>query len=266
MKKLIVNADDFGISELTNKGIIYCFTNGILTSTTIMANGIAFEGAVELAKKHKGLGIGVHLNLTQGKPLTDAFQGELTEKNIYKAMAGLLDAKSIKKEFRTQIEKVLDNGIKPTHLDGHKHIHIFPKIAGIVISLAKEYDIKAIRLPRNRIFNYKLALTKQMPKLALIELYARKAEREIRKNGIKTTEEFYGVLETGQLTKEHLAKILLNMGDCTAELMCHPGYYDKDIPCVLKRQREIELKSVTHEDIKQIIAEKRIKLINYRNI
>lgn len=263
MKQLIINADDFGISKLTNDGIIDCFTNGILTSTTIMANGNAFKHAVQLARKHKGLGIGVHLNLIQGKPLSNAFQDNLTEKNIYKAMAGLLDSKSIEKEFRAQIQKVLDNKIKPTHIDGHKHIHIFPKIAGIVIKLAKEYDIKAIRLPRNKIFNYKLALTKQMPKLVLIGLYARMAEKEIRNNGLIITDEFYGILETGRLTTDRLRNILNNMDNCTAELMCHPGYYDKDIPCILKKQRQIEHDALTDKDIKKVIAMQNIKLINY---
>lgn len=266
MKRLIVNADDFGISKLTNEGIIDCFRNGILTSTTIMANGIAFDHAIKLTKSHKTPGIGVHLNLTQGKPLTNAFQRDLTENNIYKAMAGLLDAKSIEKEFRAQIEKVLENKIKPSHIDGHKHIHIFPKIAPIALKLAKEYDIKAIRLPRSRIFNYKLALTKQIPKLALIELYAKMAEKEIRNNGLITTDEFYGVLETGNLTKENLAKILLNMKNCTAELMCHPGYYDKNIPCILKKQRQIEHDALTNKEIKKVIAMQDIKLISYGQI
>lgn len=266
MKQLIINADDFGISKLTNEGIIDCFINGILTSTTIMANGNAFEHAVQLAKKHKDLRVGVHLNLTQGKPLSNAFQGNLTEKNIYKAMVGLLDSKDIEKEFRAQIEKVLDNKIKPTHIDGHKHIHIFPKITGIVIKLAKEYNIKAIRFPKNKIFNYKLALTKQMPKLMLIGLYARMAEKSIINNGIITTDEFYGILETGQLTTDKLKNILNNMDNCTAELMCHPGYYDKDIPCILKKHRKIEHDALTDKDIKKIIILQNIKLITYGQI
>ncbi|MBU2637755.1 MAG: ChbG/HpnK family deacetylase [Nanoarchaeota archaeon] len=266
MKQLIINADDLGLSKLTNEGIIYCFTKGIVTSATVMANGYAYEHAVRLAKRHRGLGIGVHLNLTQAKPLTNALygsNGDFSQYNIYKAMFGLLDARQVEKEFRAQIEKVIDSKIKPTHLDGHKHIHIFPKISGIVVKLAKEYGIRAIRLPQNRITNYRLVLTKQMPKLMLLQLYTRMAKKELRQNGIATTKRFYGVLETGRLTTGNLGNLLLNMEQCTAELMCHPGYYDLNLPCVLKEQRETELKALTDKGIKSIITKRKIKLINY---
>lgn len=264
MKKLIVNADDFGISELTNKGIIHCFRDGILTSTTLMANGNAFDNAVRLAKAHNALGVGVHLNLTQGKPVSAAFEGKFSERNIYKAMFSMLNLRDVETEFRAQIEKIIKGGIRPTHIDGHKHIHIFPGIIRIVVKLAREYGIRAIRLPKNnKIVNYRLILTWQMPKLMLIEMYARTAERIIKHAGLATAGSFYGVLETGRLDKGYLAAILEKVKEGPAELMCHPGFYDENIPCVLKKSRETELQALTDKRIKSKVASENLRLINY---
>lgn len=256
--KLIVNADDFGLSELTNKGIADCINKGMVTSTTIIANGNAFEHCIALAKKQK-LDTGIHLNLTHYNSLTGL---KLSMSNIWKAMLHMLDKKLVEKEMKAQVEKVLKAGIKPTHLDGHKHIHIFPGVIDATITIAKEYNLNKIRLPLTKKLKFKIS--KQWLKAFLVNHYARKARKKMEKAGIKTTENFYGMMETGRLTTENLKKVLANIQGKTAELMCHPGYYDKNLDCALKNEREIELRALTGKDAKEMA--KGTELISFRSI
>jgi len=268
MKKLIVNADDFGLSEFTNKGIVDCFEYGIVTSTTIMPNIKHFGDAVNLVKKFK-LKVGIHINLTQGKPLTNVKtlieNNNLTTKNIVNAMLHKINLKEVEKEVDEQIKKVINAGIKPTHLDSHKHAHIFPGIIDVFIKLAKKYNINKIRLPLNKVTDYRLLFSKQGLKHFLIKHYSKKAKRKLKKANIKTTEEFYGVLETGKLSIASLKKILKNVKG-TAELMCHPGYFDAKVTDGLKNSRESELRTVTSQEIKDFIKKQDIKMISFEEL
>jgi len=248
MTRLIVNADDFGLSELTNKGIVDCFRQGIVTSTSIMANGKSFEHAAKLAKEFE-LDVGIHLSLNP--------------EDVTKAILHRLNLKKVEKTFRNQIKKVKKAGIKPTHLDGHKHIHIFPGITEITIKLAKENRINRVRLPLNTNVNLSLFFSIQGLKLMLLSHYARKAKKKFQKSNIKWPEKFYGMLETNRLSIENLKKILTNIQGNTAEIMCHPGYYDANVQSFLKKSREKELMALTDNITKKIVKEKGIKLIGY---
>ena len=158
MKHLIVNADDFGLTENVNKGILDAHREGIVTSTTLLANGMAFETAVAASERFHRLGIGVHLNLTEGMPIADATLirtlvdrgGRLymTPVRLWAGIAaGQVSLSDIEFELRAQIKKVIRAGIRPTHLDGHKHVHVLPPVSEVVIRLAKEFRIPAVRCP-----------------------------------------------------------------------------------------------------------------------
>ncbi len=155
-RRIIINADDFGLCEGVNKAVVQAHTNGILTSATIMTNMPAAEEAVEIAKHTPTLGVGVHLNLTEGspiskeatvKPLLDA-QGQFAVPFSKLPMLSIRSSKvrqAIRTELAAQIQWVIERGIKPTHLDSHKHIHSFPVIFSIVCKLARQFGITAIR-------------------------------------------------------------------------------------------------------------------------
>ena len=151
MTKLIVNADDFGYTEATNYGIIDCHKQGILTSTTIMATMPGFEHAIELAKENPKLGIGVHLVASCGKPLTQ-LPTELIDENGYFRRGKTyftdksedkekIDLECMYSEWKTQIERVINAGIKPTHLDGHHHLHTHPELVEYTRKLSEEFDL-----------------------------------------------------------------------------------------------------------------------------
>ncbi len=159
MMQLIVNADDFGLTEAVNKGIVEAHVRGIVTSTTIMANGRAFDAAVSTSRRVPGLGIGVHLNLTAGEPVAPARNiPSLVDRHerlhwspgrlLRALVARKVNLAEIETELRAQITKVFGAGIRPTHLDGHKHVHLLPGVSQIVIRVAQEFSITAIRCPR----------------------------------------------------------------------------------------------------------------------
>jgi len=159
MKKIIVHADDFGLSEKVNEGILYAHREGILTSTSIMACGPAFDHAVHLIKEVDSLDIGVHLTAIEERPLlSPLYIPSLVTKEgrfyphakhfLKNYLLGRISLEEVRLEFTKQIEKILDSGIDITHIDSHQHIHILPGIFKITVSLAKntEYDLSESRM------------------------------------------------------------------------------------------------------------------------
>jgi len=150
--KLIVNADDFGYNSNINAAIVSCFQKNLINSTTIMANMIGFEEAVKLADQYGFKNrVGIHINLTEGKPFTDLSGTSLiNQKGEYIMKAAFsprlffssYTKKKIKAEIRAQYNKVLAFGIQPTHIDSHQHVHTFPWLAPLFVEFAKEVNLK----------------------------------------------------------------------------------------------------------------------------
>jgi len=151
-----VNADDLGLSSAINAGIIQAHVSGIVTSTSIVASGQAFDEGVELARLHPDLGVGVHLTLVEENAVASnvpalAPRGVLPQtygELVKKVVTGRIRLLDIEREFRAQIERCLLAGLKPTHLDSHQHTHALPLIFPIAIRMASEYAIPGIRIPR----------------------------------------------------------------------------------------------------------------------
>jgi predicted glycoside hydrolase/deacetylase ChbG (UPF0249 family) len=290
MKQLVVNADDFGMSESINLGILDSHLRGIVTSATILANGAAFEGAVEIAKATPQLGVGVHLNLTQGFPVSDSSkissltnrEGELfrTPGGLLRSvMTGKLRSADVEHEFAAQIEKVRAAGIAITHLDGHKHIHMLPKIFPIVVDLAKRNRIPCVRLASERGGSFmsvggkgiraKVSIAKQYARSRGLTMIARNSAGLARRAGLRFPSHFHGISQTGFLDGKLLSALLHNMPDGTNELMCHPGRLDPALDKKLTRLRESrqrELEALTSVEITNLVARLGIKLISFREL
>jgi len=157
VRNLIVNADDLGWTNGVNRGIVESFHHGIVTSTSLLANGAAFADGVQAAGSAPGLGVGVHLNLSDGPPVAEPetvtsllndkaeFAGGPERLLLRRARRRLL-LDEVVREWDAQIQKVRDAGIEPTHLDGHKHVHMLPGLFEIALRLAKRHGIGAIRV------------------------------------------------------------------------------------------------------------------------
>lgn len=287
MKNLIVNADDFGWTDGVNRGILEAFQNGIVTSTSLLANGAAFAGAVEAARSAPGRGVGVHLNLSDGPPVADReavisllndegkFTGGPESLLLRRARRGLVLAE-VEQEWDAQIQKVRDAGIAPTHLDGHKHVHMLPGLFEIALRLAKKHNIGAIRVSLEA-SSLRAALAcgsqqnsavvmKQGVQARGLKLLARHAREQAQRAGISTADYFCGIAQTGELTREGLAQFLKILPEGTTELMCHPGYADAALqksPTRLQKSRQTELAILTDTGIRNLVASQGIRLIDY---
>lgn len=279
MKIAILNADDFGLANGVNDGIIEAFKNGILTSTTMMVNMPAFDNAVTQAKQNPGLGIGIHLVATLGKPVLpySEISSLVDDKGMFyqkysillkNIISGKAKLKELKNEFSAQIEKFLKTGLEPTHLDSHQHIHMFPSIFNIVIELCKDFNINKIRQPNEKYSNVGLMSKRQIYRLTLSTL-SRFANKKINKNNIYTTDNCFGVLNCGNITKDILENILSSLKIGTTEIICHPGYPDNELNKMniwLSEQRIAELFALTDPSIKQLVNNLKIKLISFREL
>ncbi|MDM5190791.1 chitin disaccharide deacetylase [Bacillus sp. DX4.1] len=154
MIRLIVNADDFGLTEGTNYGIIEGHVNGIVNSTTMMMNMPGTEHAARLAKEYTTLGVGVHLVLTAGKPLLTDVPSLVKEDGLFHKQAtvweGDINPEDVEREWTAQIEKFLSYGLTPTHLDSHHHVHSLPILHDVLERLAEKYNVPIRRCEQER--------------------------------------------------------------------------------------------------------------------
>ncbi len=287
MRNLIVNADDLGWSEGVNRGIAEAHRHGIVTSASLLANGPAFVLAVEQARTTPGLGVGVHLNLSDGPPtaepetvtslLNDAGQFAGGPESLLLKMARRgIDFGEVEREWEAQISKVRDAGIAPTHLDGHKHVHMLPGLLDIALRLAKRHGIAAIRvahedsslrtaLAAGREQNAGVVI-KQGVQARGLKLLARDAREMAEKAGIATADYFCGIAQTGELTRGGVEQLVRSLPEGTTELMTHPGYLDEDLkksPTRLQGSREEEVRILTDTGIRNVVASEGIRLIDY---
>lgn len=287
MKNLIVNADDLGWTEGVNRGIEEAHLHGIVTSASLLANGTAFESAVRLAHATPGLGVGVHLNLSDGAPIADCElvtsllneRGELEggpESLLLRLARRTLLPREVEQEWDAQIQKVRDVGISPTHLDGHRHAHMLPGLFEIVLRLAKRHGVASVRISHEE-SSLRVALSagasqkssvvmRQGVQARGLKLLARDAREQAERAGIATADYFCGIAQTGELTREGLLRLLENLPEGTTELMCHPGYADAELkksPTRLQASRQNEVAILTDAGVRNLVASRGIRLIDY---
>ena len=272
--KLILNADDFGMTAAYNKAVLEAYSRGILKSASICANGDAFEQAVnEIIPKCNDLSVGVHLNIIEGKSLANCSM--LTDKTgefnngyvalILKSMNKQF-MEQIEREFRAQIEKI-QSKVKVDHIDSHVHTHAIPNIFKLVVKLAKEYDIPYVRTQFEKPYlvpSLSKHLNTKYPvnilKIILLNTFTMLNRKHITGSGLKTNDYLIGVGYTGMMnsaTVEYGLKCL--NGDFIAEALIHPCCYDKTI----MDSHHYEFMITQDEDLKKQIENLEILLTNH---
>jgi chitin disaccharide deacetylase len=253
-KLLLTNADDFGFTRDVNAGIVYAHRTGVLTATTLMANGNAFDDAVQLARENPTLDIGCHLVLIQGQSLISGESLPANWKTFIKALLrGRLDPY---RELRAQVEKIVAAGVKPSHFDTHKHTHVTPQVFSAVARLAAEFEVPFIRLPFDRDWRLVGALDRYYRGL-------------LNKAGLRTTDHFLGFRLTDTLREETFLRALAQLKTGSTEFMCHPGYLREELRQAgtrLKETREVELQALTSTAVRDLLTEQGIVLTNYREL
>ncbi len=231
MRTIYFNADDFGWTDGHNQAVERAHRSGVLNRASLMCNGGAFDQAVQLARDLPNLSVGIHLTLNEGKPISpastlpmllnggDAFPETLRElAELW--LKGRLSPAEIQPEWRAQIEYGLSAGIRPSHLDSHKHVHLLPPLLDIAIQLASDYRITYLRLPKENLLS---TTVRRGPLGFVFWLLAIRAERKMRRSGLSFADKFVGVSSSGAMTLDRLVHAVSQAQDGTTEIMTHPA-------------------------------------------
>jgi hopanoid biosynthesis associated protein HpnK len=289
VRQLIVNADDFGLTAGVNRAIVETHTGGIVSSATLMANGAAFDDAVERARAVPTLSVGCHVVLVDGAPVSepDAVDTLLAIRSAEpdkffsrlpavaaRAVFGGFDRDQLVEEITAQIRTIQSAGLEPTHLDTHKHTHVFPEILAALVRAARICGVPALRNPfvpaaavSAAQFAGKPGLWKRYGQVRMLRSFARQFRAKVRRAGLLTPDGIVGVVETGSFNASLLRQALTNLPDGTWELVCHPGYDDADLRAARTRlidSRDQERRLLMSEDLRTFLHEQKIRLIGYR--
>ena len=281
MRRLIVNADDFGLHAAVNRGILTAHTEGIVSSTSLMAGGAAFDDAVRIARHCPQLGVGVHLTLVGASPLLPVAEVSslLDEAGdfygsyplfIKRFLRGKIRLAEVERELAAQIDRVRMAGIQPSHLDSHQHLHVLPGIGGLVLDLARRFSIRAIRIPAEPVafIGATPATVGRLVGRGGLTMLANLFRQHAAAAGIRTSDHFFGMLAGGQLTEPALLAILRRLPPGDSELMTHPGFADESLADAFRwdYQWDAERQALTAPAVRALLAERQIRLISFREL
>ncbi|MGA8500110.1 MAG: ChbG/HpnK family deacetylase [Candidatus Sulfotelmatobacter sp.] len=290
MRRLIVNADDFGFTAGINRAIVEAHTRGIVTSTTLMAKGRAFDDAVRSAATVPSLSVGCHVVLIDGVPVLDAEQlRSITTSNssgghrfrdglksfAARALAGRLNPHEIEIEVSAQIRTLQSAGVSVSHVDTHKHTHLFPAVLRPLLRAARACSVRAIRNPfgpskplKSSALLARPGLWTRYAEVRILRTLAAKFREAARREGFLTPDGTLGIVVTGALDEKLFRGIAAIIPEGTWEFVCHPGYNDADLTSArtrLRQSRETELRVLTMPEARQLLLDEGIALISYRD-
>ncbi len=268
MIRLIVNGDDWGLCPQVNLGVVRAHREGILTSTSLLANGAAWEQACQLSRTCPRLSVGLHLNLTWGAPVLPAAEvaslvdqhGRFYSKWVFirRALFGAVHVKEMAAEAQAQLQRVQSAGVTLSHLDSHHHVHCLPTVGRLMEELAAQYGLPVLR----RFHGAEAGSSLQA-----------KAAAQICRAGVRRSPlagraypvcRFYGYdLMVRHDKKMALASILQRLPDGLNEVMCHPAEENVSQPSVRTRlHRFFELQALCDRNIRRLLDERGIMLIS----
>ena len=295
MRRLIINADDFGLTPGVNRGIAEAQERGIVTSATLMANSRAFDEAAalsrSLAARQARFSVGCHVVLLDGQPLLppervasllqpgaqngNHFRDKLND-FVVASFRGKLQPDEIEAEATAQIQRLQAAGVAPSHFDSHKHAHMFPAVLRPLLRAARACGAPAVRNPFGQVWPLRFGdllrqrrLWTRFAELNVLRNFADKFRRAVEEHGLRTTDGSVAVLVTGSLDLKLFARIMDRLPEGTWELVCHPGYNDADLDKVrtrLRQSRVDELQLLTSPQAKEILQQRGIELISYREL
>jgi hopanoid biosynthesis associated protein HpnK len=277
--RLVVNADDFGLSDEVNEAVIRAFKEGVLTSASLMVTGAAFESAVERARENPGLAVGIHLVTVVGRSVLT--HGEIPslvdrEGNFSNdpTAAGLKyffspqARRELRKEVAAQFDKFHSTGLRLSHIDGHLHLHVHPVIFNAALQLGVKYGARRMRVPEEERhlalgFDRRNVLQKTVHTFLFGGL-SRYMKRKLTPHGFTVPERVYGNLQSGRMSEQYFLYALENLRAATNEIYFHPAVYPADRPLTAsERQDFIEFQALTSDKVKARLDRLGIRLVNY---
>ena len=283
-RRLIVAADDFGLSPAVNAGILRAHREGILSETSLMMRGAAMADAVALARATPSLGVGLHLTLLQGHctapaseiPLLVDADGRFSDNPVWTGIRYFF-VPGIREQLRREISAQLDafaaTGLPLSHVDGHLTIHMQPTVMAVLLELAPRYGIRALRVPRDPLgealrWDRRHAARKAFEAVCFGGL-ARHATPRIAAAGLRTPDRMYGMHQTGAVTEDYLLHLIATLPPGTSEVYCHPAAAVDD---EARRWRpadyrsEAELEGLCSPRVRAALAAGGIAVIGYREL
>jgi chitin disaccharide deacetylase len=261
LKFLITNADDFGYTHDVNEGIVHAHRAGILMATTIMATGTAFDHAARLARENPSLDVGVHLVLVGGGGFPQSV-AQLT-REIALGRIRIYD------ELAAQVRKVVGAGIRPSHLDSHKHTHLLPPVLKAVARIAREFQIPWVRRPFDLPMQAGQVPWKRRAVSQGLGFAREKFQTYLASHGCRTTDHFAGFQLTGHYAAAELAQLIRQLPEGVTEFMCHPGFCTDELQSTrtrLKESRQRELDALTSREVREALEESNVMLTRYAEI
>lgn len=279
--RIIVNADDFGLTPGVNRAVAEMAEAHALSSATLMAGGNAFQDAVLLARGQPGLGVGCHVVLVDGAPCAPPHSvRSLVDRNgdlrtslplfLIDLQRGRISELEIEREACAQIARLQAAGLQVTHVDTHKHTHLFPRVARPLLRAAMQCGVPAIRNPFEQAWSATLTRGAFVRKLevSILRRFQASFHQLLRASGLRSTDGSIGVSATGSLNGDTLERLLDRAEGGTWELVCHPGYNDAALAAVktrLRGTREVEREALLSH-IPKAVSRGRIQLIGFRDL
>jgi hopanoid biosynthesis associated protein HpnK len=285
---LIVNADDFGLTQGVNRAIVEAHTHGIVTSSTLMANGRAFDDAVQRATSATRLSIGCHVVLVDGSPVfekkttaTTLSNGQFDDGRFYETLNGFalrllrgrINVDDIEAETTAQIRKLQAAGVVVSHLDTHKHTHILPRVLRPLLRAARACGVPALRNPFGPVHISVVArrprLWKRFSQVTVLNRLGRSFRKSVTAAAMFTPDGTVGIVATGAMDIPLFESIVKSLPEGTWELVCHPGYNDAELADIRTRLRDSrvqELRLLTSPEAREILARSGVELISYRDV
>jgi hopanoid biosynthesis associated protein HpnK len=279
LKRLIVNADDFGLSPEVNAGIVRAHRDGILRSASLMVAEPAARAAAEMARDNPALDVGLHAVVCRGRSLLHASRlgaavrptGEFIDSPVAAGMRYFFDRSmraAMTDELRAQVERHLDLVGYLNHIDGHLNFHVHPLLADILVGLAVEYKVPCIRLPRERVMTT-LRLRQDNAPRKLVEsiifrTLSRRTGRMMADRGLTSTDALFGLHQSGHLSEDYIVGVLDRIRDGTTELYFHPAADIGGVPPAPEAQLEVEI--LTSPRVRDAIARNAIELITFADL
>jgi hopanoid biosynthesis associated protein HpnK len=286
VRRLIINADDFGFTSGVNRAIVEAHKDGVVTSATLMANGQAFSEVVQLVNGLPELSIGCHIVLIDGEPVLQAEKiSSLTQAARFRdglkgfgvrALTGRFNATHIMAEATAQIQKIQSAGLTVSHFDTHKHTHLFPAVLRPLLRAAADCGLRAVRNPFGPRFPMRSAQLLARPNLwtrhaevRILRTFAVKFREAVEHEGFVAPDGTLGIEVTGTLDETLFTAIASSIPDGTWEFVCHPGYNDPELQSAktrLRESREIELRVLTLPGARGILEKQGVQLISYHEL
>jgi chitin disaccharide deacetylase len=279
LKRLIVNADDFGLSPEVNTGIIRAHRDGIIRSASLMVAESAAPAAAELARDNPGLDVGLHAVVCRGHSMLGSprlgaavrASGDFTDNPTAAGLRYYFDRSmraAMTDELRAQVERHLKLVGCLNHIDGHLNFHVHPLFADILVALAVEYKVPCIRLPRERVTTT-LRLrrdnaTRKLVEAVIFRTLSRRTHRLMLEHGLASTDALFGLHQSGHLDEDYVVGVIDRLSDGTTELYFHPAADIGGVPPAPEAQREVEI--LTSTRVRDAIARNHVELITFADL